>query len=112
MKIYLDGCDGSGKSTLAKYLADRFNLDIFCLTKNSEKSKMRYIDIGLSLDNVVHDRTFFSEVVYPKIFCRDEWINELLNKNEAMVYKVKTQGELDLIKCLFEYIPTLLELNS
>ena len=76
MKIYLDGCDGSGKSTLAKYLADRFNLDIFCLTKNSEKSKMRYIDIGLSLDNVVHDRTFFSEVVYPKIFCRDEWINE------------------------------------
>ena len=40
---------------------------------------------------------------------REEWINELLEKNEAMVYKVKTQGELDLIKCLFEYIPTLLE---
>jgi hypothetical protein len=40
---------------------------------------------------------------------REEWINELLDKNEAMVYKVKTQGELDLIKCLFEYIPTLIK---
>lgn len=40
---------------------------------------------------------------------RKEWINELLDKNEAMAYKVRTQGELNLIKCLFEYIPTLLE---
>lgn len=40
---------------------------------------------------------------------REEWINELLDKNEAMVYKVRTQGELNLIKCLFEYISTLIE---
>ena len=40
---------------------------------------------------------------------REEWINELLDKNEAMVYKVRTQGELNLIKCLFEYIPTLIK---
>ena len=40
---------------------------------------------------------------------REEWISELLDKNEAMVYKVRTQGELNLIKCLFEYIPTLIK---
>ena len=40
---------------------------------------------------------------------REEWINELLDKNEDMVYKVRTQGELNLIKRLFEYIPTLIE---
>lgn len=40
---------------------------------------------------------------------REEWISELLDKNEAMVYKVRTQGELNLIKCLFEYITTLIK---
>lgn len=40
---------------------------------------------------------------------REEWVNELLDKNEDMVYKVRTQGELNLIKRLFEYIPTLIE---
>ena len=40
---------------------------------------------------------------------REEWINELLDKNEEMVYKIRTQGEFDLIKCLFEYISTLIK---
>lgn len=40
---------------------------------------------------------------------REEWINELLDKNEEMAYKIKTQGEFDLIKCLFEYISTLIK---
>ena len=40
---------------------------------------------------------------------REEWINELLDKNEEMVHKIKTQGEFDLIKCLFEYISTLIK---
>ena len=75
MRIYLDGCDGSGKSTLAKYLSKRFGLDIFCLTKDSEKSMKRYLEIGLGLDNVVYDRTFFSEAIYPMIFDRDLWLD-------------------------------------
>lgn len=73
MRIFLDGCDGTGKSTVAKYLAQRFGLDIFCLTKDSEKSYARYDEL-LSIENVVYDRTFLSEVVYPKVFGRDEWM--------------------------------------
>lgn len=73
MKIFIDGCDGSGKSTLAKYLSDKFKLDIFCLTKDSEKSVSRYYEL-LNIDNVIYDRTFLSEVVYPKVFGREEWI--------------------------------------
>lgn len=75
MRIFLDGCDGAGKSTLAKYLSERFNLDIFSLTKNSEKSEKRYIEL-LSIDNVIHDRTFLSEVVYPPVFGRDIWLTD------------------------------------
>ena len=40
---------------------------------------------------------------------REEWINELLDKNEDMIYKVRTQGEVNLITCLFEYISTLIK---
>lgn len=75
MKIYLDGCDGTGKSTLAKYLSQRFKLDIFCLTKDSEKSIDRYKHLA-KIENVVHDRTFLSEVVYPIVFGRENWLSE------------------------------------
>lgn len=85
MKIYLDGCDGSGKSTLAKYIANRFGLDIFCLTKNSEKTIERYLDIAF-IDNVVYDRTFFSEIVYPNVFKRKEWLNEFQIQNLIKYY--------------------------
>lgn len=40
---------------------------------------------------------------------RPEWLDELLEKNEEMIYKVRTQGEVDLITCLFEYIQTLIK---
>lgn len=74
MKIYLDGCDGVGKSTLATYLSERFAIDKFCLTKDSEKSIGRYMDF--KLDDVVYDRTFLSEVVYPEIFGREKRLSE------------------------------------
>ena len=75
MRIFLDGCDGTGKTTLAKYLSERFNLDIFCLTKEGVKSVKRYKEL-LSIDNVVHDRTFLSEVVYPPVFGRSRWLSD------------------------------------
>ena len=40
---------------------------------------------------------------------RPEWLDELLDKNEEMIYKVRTQGEVGLITCLFEYISTLIK---
>lgn len=86
MKIYLDGCDGVGKSTLANYLSERFCIDKFCLTKDSEKSLVRYMQLTY-LDNVVYDRTFLSEVVYPKVFGREEWLSKNDIKNLLDLYK-------------------------
>lgn len=75
MRIYLDGCDGTGKSTLADELSKEFNLDKFCLTKDSEKSVSRYLEIR-QIDNTIFDRTFLSEIVYPKVFGRKEWMTD------------------------------------
>lgn len=73
MRIFLDGCDGTGKTSLADYISEYFKIDKFCLTKDSEKSISRYLDI-IKIDNVVFDRTFISEMVYPKVFNREKWM--------------------------------------
>ena len=86
MKIYLDGVDGAGKSTLANYLSQYFKIDKFCLTKDSEKSIDRYLEVR-SIDNVVYDRTFLSEVVYPEIFNRKPWMSESDIKMLLDIYK-------------------------
>lgn len=75
MRIFLDGCDGTGKSTLATYLSERFKIDKFCLTKDSKKSVTRYMEV-MKTDDVVYDRTFLSEVVYPSVFGREDWLSE------------------------------------
>ena len=85
MRIFLDGCDGTGKSTLAKYLSDRFKIDIFSLTKDSEKSLSRYIE--LDLNDTVYDRTFLSEVVYPEFFGRKPWLHSEVVKSLIEFYK-------------------------
>lgn len=84
MRIFLDGADGVGKTTLSNYLSEYFKMDKFCLTKDSEKSIHRYLEIR-QVDNVVFDRTFLSEVVYPKIFNRKEWIT---NSEIEMLLKI------------------------
>lgn len=86
MKIYLDGCDGSGKSTLTDYLSTRFCIDKFCLTKDSDKSLKRYIDI-LNIDDVVCDRTFLSEMVYPSVFGREKWLSQYAIEFLISLYK-------------------------
>lgn len=86
MRIFLDGADGVGKTTLSNYLAEHFKMDKFCLTKNSEKSISRYIEIR-SIDNVIYDRTFLSEMVYPKIFKRKSLLSESDIKMLLKIYK-------------------------
>lgn len=87
MRIYLDGVDGSGKSTTAKYLAERFKLDIFCLTKDSESSIKKYCEMR-HMDNTVYDRTFLSEIVYPKVFGREPRLNYSQAYDLVTVYTI------------------------
>ena len=89
MKIYLDGCDGSGKSTLADYLSSRFCIDKFCLTKDSEKSLKRYVNIAC-IDDVVCDRTFISELVYPTVFGREKVLSQY--EADTLIDLYKSEG--------------------
>lgn len=84
MKILVDGVDGVGKTTLINVLADEFHCDVLHMTKNGSKRYMDYWDKSF-LNNVVLDRSFFSEVVYSKVFNRQtelsaKRVNTLVNR--------------------------------
>ena len=67
MRIALDGCDGVGKSTVAEKLANKFGCNIVRLTYGGDRSIKSYAQL-MTCENVVHDRTFISEMIYPKYF--------------------------------------------
>lgn len=69
MRIAIDGCDGTGKSSVVEKLANKFNCNICRLTYKGDRSLNAYINF-LNCENVVHDRTFLSEIIYPKYFGR------------------------------------------
>lgn len=69
MRILIDGCDGTGKTSVAEKLANRLNCDIIRLTHNGNGSFRKYMEVMIP-ENMVHDRTFISELIYPKYFGR------------------------------------------
>ena len=75
MRIALDGCDGTGKTTISEKLANKFGCNIVRLTYNGDRSFEAYYEM-MSCENVVHDRTFLSEIIYPKYFGRSSRLNQ------------------------------------
>lgn len=69
MRVILDGCDGTGKTTIAERLANRYGCNVIRLTYAGDRSVKAYYQM-MSVDNVVHDRSFISEIIYPKYFGR------------------------------------------
>lgn len=69
MKVAIDGCDGTGKTTVVEKLANKIGCNIVRLTYAGDRSLRAYFQM-MSVDNVVHDRTFISELIYPKYFGR------------------------------------------
>lgn len=69
MRILIDGCDGTGKTTIAEKLANEYGCNIIRLTYGGDRSLKAYFQM-MAVDNVVHDRTFISEIIYPKYFAR------------------------------------------
>lgn len=69
MRIALDGCDGTGKTTISEKLANKFGCNIVRLTYGGDRSLKAYTHLMIC-DNIVHDRTFLSEIIYPKYFGR------------------------------------------
>ena len=75
MRIVLEGCDGTGKTTLAKKLADIYNLDI-CHCTQYDPSDYLFYQQTLRKENIVWDRHTIGELIYPRIFNREQKTTE------------------------------------
>lgn len=75
MKIVLEGCDGTGKTTLAKKLADLFCLDI-CHCTQHDPSDFLFYQQTLRKENIVWDRHTIGELIYPRVFNREQKTTE------------------------------------
>lgn len=84
MRIALDGCDGTGKTTISEKLANKLACNIVRLTYKGDRSTVAYQQL-MRANNVVHDRTFISEIVYPKYFNRE---TRLRVKDVPALYKM------------------------
>ena len=69
MRILIDGCDGTGKTSVCEKLANKFGCNIVRLTHDGDRNFKTYSEAMIP-DNMVHDRTFLSEIIYPKNFGR------------------------------------------
>lgn len=74
MKVILEGVDGAGKTTLAKILAERYGLDI-CHCTQHDAADYNFYRQTLRKDNIVWDRHTLGELIYPKIFDREQQIS-------------------------------------
>lgn len=106
MRILIDGCDGTGKTSVAEKLANCLNCDIIRLTHNGDGSFRKYMEVMIP-ENMVHDRTFISELIYPKYFGRKSKLDEgsemtlfnLLEQYDCKVF-IFTAAESELKKRL------------
>ena len=94
MRIIVEGPDGAGKSTLVRKLADHFKCDILAMTEKGSKEKRDYLDKA-TLDNIVSDRSFLSEMVYTQVFERENPIS--VQEYEALIKHYLSHGWIFLI---------------
>ena len=90
MRVIIEGADGVGKSTIAKKIAEKFNLSLVHFT-NKDPRDLNFYYQSLRKNNVVYDRSFLSEMIYPKIFNRPEKLKEYEFK-----YLLEKANELDI----------------
>lgn len=104
MKIILEGCDGTGKTTLAKKLQDKYGIDYVHVTRN-DPSTFEFYSQTMFKTNIVWDRHFIGEMIYPTVFNRKgnlrmaqfEILLELA-RSEKIVILILTADNETLIK--------------
>ena len=69
MRIIIEGVDRIGKTTLAKKIAKRYKLDYVHVGINDPKDYDFYYQT-LRKRNVIFDRHFIGEMIYPSVFNR------------------------------------------
>lgn len=75
MRVIIDGCDGVGKTSVCEKLANKLGCNIIRLTHDGDRSLHAYLDL-MTCNNVVHDRSFLSEIIYPRHFDRESSIKK------------------------------------
>jgi thymidylate kinase len=112
MRIILEGCDGTGKTTLAKKLQEKYGLDYVHVNRHDPTTHAFYTQT-LFKTNVIWDRHFIGEMVYPAVFnrlpsLRMQQFESLLKqaRDLKVVILILTADENQLIKSSkerFEY---------
>lgn len=97
MEIIIEGCDGVGKTTLVNKLKKHYNIDSMHITSKDPNNYKFYKQLLLK-KQVVYDRHFIGEMIYPSIFDRKQKLNnkqfkKLLaccNKNKVKILILTT----------------------
>lgn len=92
MRIIIEGADGVGKSTITKEIAEEYNLSLVHLT-NRDPRDFEFYKESLRKQNVIYDRNFISEMIYPEIFNRPGKLeyyefDYLINKAKDLGYQI------------------------
>jgi len=93
VRIIVEGCDGVGKTTLAKKLAEKYNIKSYMhITRDDPNTAEFYVNT-LNKTDVIFDRHFIGEMIYPKIFGRhgnltDAGFNFILNRARQLGYRI------------------------
>lgn len=74
MKIIIEGVDRIGKTTLAKKIAKKYKLDYVHMNINDPKD-FEFYKQTLRKTNVIFDRHFIGEMIYPSVFNRERQLD-------------------------------------
>lgn len=119
-RITLDGVDGSGKSTLADQLSKNYGFEIvhgssFEIAQSGQQKMYEYMIYLYSRENVIIDRTHFSNIVYGTLFDKillskeqSEHLTSLLNEDTLNFFLLPNENfvKQNLLSRGDEYIST------
>jgi len=70
-KIIIEGCDGTGKTTLAKKLIRKYGIRSYVHINKDDANDYLFYLASLGKTDVIYDRHFIGEMIYPKVFGRE-----------------------------------------
>lgn len=74
MRIIIEGVDRIGKTTLAKKIAKKYKLDYVHMNIDDPKD-LKFYKQTLRKTNVIYDRHFIGEMIYPSVFNRKKQLS-------------------------------------